>query len=312
MNTTVKFFIAFFWVFLFSQKNLQGQSDTSICQASVTALKNVITSDENFFVKVHAAENLIYHGYIEGLEGVFLDLLKNSPETLIGCSRVLARLNREEPEKYKHYTHLLLTEFRAGNSRRISLTALESLAKLGYSKSEPSIKGYSDTGTIGFKGMATWVLSNNNTGETENKLSGLLLSNDIFDYKYAAYALRFKSKTNRLTVVRLKDCLARLTSNDDARVYVAASLFVNGGGNSKRAAKKILISYINGTTGQKYELAEALGIAGSKADLPILKKLFADENTDVRVAAANAQLRLSKCKKINETVNVTIKNNTLP
>lgn len=40
----------------------------------------------------------------------------------------------------------------------------------------------------------------------------------------------------------------------------------------------------------KYEVAEALAVAGTQEDIPTAKKLLADENTDIRVAAAKVML----------------------
>ncbi len=292
-----KFLIAFLLVMLFEVKSSNGRVDKEYCDKSLTVLKNTVSEGETFFIKVHAAENLIFHVHTEGLDTTFARLQTVSPDNYIGSARVLARLYKHQPEKYQHYINQLLYEFKQSTNRRASLTALESLGKLEYKNLLPELEAYADTGTMGFKGMARWVLSNNNSKATENRLSALLLSGDILDYRYAAYALRFKDKINKLSLTRLRDCLKRLAARDIARVYVASSLFVHSRDRQKQKAKAILLTYLNGDVGQRYEVAEALGRAGNQSDIPTLGRLFVDENADVRVAAANALLRVMHCKR---------------
>jgi HEAT repeat protein len=270
---------------------MNAQTNQDICILSLEQLKQAVTNGETFFIKVHAAENLIHHHETAGLEEQFLKLQQASPDNVIGSVRVLTRLNKHNADKYKGYINQLLQQFEHGTSLKVQLTALESLGKLGYNEPLPAIKAYADTGNNGFKGMACWILANSGAETDENRLSELLLSTLEIDYRYAAYALRFKAKTNALTTERLKNCLQTIKADDAARVYVASSLFVHSKGVLKREVKAVLMSsYLHGETGQRYEVAEALGLGGNKKDLPELKKLLADENTDVRVAAANAIL----------------------
>lgn len=279
-------------IMLAESKPVNGQVDQDIYQKSIAVLKQASQNGETFFIKVHAAENLIRHGQTEGLETEFLRLKEVSPNNLIGANRVLARLNKHQPKRYKQYIDALLSHFKNGADRKTQLTALESLGKLGYKNSLPLIKAAADTGTNGFKGMARWILSNSGLDADENRLSELLLSEEEVDYRYAAYALRFKPKTNNLTVIRLTQCLQTLKSDDPARVYVASSLFVHIKSAGKERVKTVLLTYLTGEVGQRYEVAEALGLGGSQTDLPVLQKLLNDVNTDVQVAAANAVIRI--------------------
>ncbi|RYE17600.1 MAG: HEAT repeat domain-containing protein [Sphingobacteriaceae bacterium] len=283
-------------VMLVENKNTIAQSKKDICNQSLKILKNAVRNGETFFIKVHAAENLIYHKQTTGLEADFIQLKEASPDNLIGASRVLARINLHQHKKYQHYFDEILNQFTNGSNSKIQLTALESLGKLGYKKQLPELKMLADTGTNGFKGMARWVLSNSNTKADEDRLSALLLSEEEIDYRYAAYALRFKIKTNTLTVARLKQCLQHLRQDDPARIYVLSSLFVHSQSAEKTPVKTALLTYLTGEISQRYELAEALGLGGNQTDLPILKKLLADKNTDVQVAAANAILRVMNCQ----------------
>jgi hypothetical protein len=284
-------------IFLFfSCKTMSGQNVDDLCKQALTQLKQAVANGETFFIKVHAAENLIRHHQTEGLETEFLKLKASSLDNLIGSTRVLARLNKSKPDHYQPYITQLLQQFEHGSSAKVQLTALESLGKLRFYQPLAMIKSYADTGTNGFKGMARWILANSGTTHDEDRLSELLLSDQEIDYRYAAYALRFKAKANATTISRLQTCLNKIKTDDAARVYVASSLFVHGKETGKAQAKPVLLSYLKGEVGQRYELAEALGLGGGQEELPVLKQLMADENTDVRVAASNAVLNIQNCK----------------
>jgi len=284
-------------IFLFfSCKTMSGQNVDDLCKQALTQLKQAVVNGETFFIKVHAAENLIRHHQTEGLETEFLKLKAASPDNLIGSTRVLARLNKSKPNQYQQYITQLLQQFEHGASTKMQLTALESLGKLGFYQPLAMIKSYADTGTNGFKGMARWILANSGATYDEDRLSELLLSDQEIDYRYAAYALRFKAKASATTISRLQTCLNKIKTDDAARVYVASSLFVHGKEAEKAQAKPVLLSYLKGEVGQRYESAEALGLGGRPEDLPVLKQLMADENTDVRVAASNAILNIQNCK----------------
>lgn len=274
---------------------MNGQNTDTLCQQALTQLKQAVINGETFFIKVHAAENLIRHHQTDGLEDEFLKLKMASPDNLIGSTRVLARLSKSNPDQYQKYISQLLQQFEHGSSTKIQLTALESLGKLGYYEPLAMIKSYADTGNNGFKGMARWILANSGKTPDEDRLSELLLSKLEVDYRYAAYALRFKAQVNIQTIQRLYACLQKLNTDDAARIYVASSLFVHGKAADRATARPVLLSYLKGEVGQRYELAEALGSGEQQNDLVVLKQLMADENTDVRVAAANAILNVKKC-----------------
>jgi hypothetical protein len=293
----MKFLIAVALLFLSGIKQMNAQVNSNICQQSIAVLKNAVNNGETFFIKVHAAENLIAYNMTEGLEAKFLQLRKESPDYLIGSARVLARLNKHQPEKYQQCLKELLHQFETGSTSKLKLTALESLGKLGYHEALPIIKAYADTGSNGFKAMARWILSNSGKEVDENRLSEMLSSSEPLDYRYAAYTLRFKSTANKQTIECLKNCLQNLKIDDVARVYVASSLFVHASAEVRKSVKPLISFYLSGDVGQRYEAAEALGLAGSKNDLPALQKLLTDESTDVQVAAANAIFKLMNCEK---------------
>ncbi len=283
-------------IIFFSCQQMNGQTADNLCGQALTQLKQAVASGETFFIKVHAAENLIRHHQTEGIETEFLKFKDASPDNLVGSIRVLARLSQSNPDQYQTYIAQLLQQSEHGLFSKIQLTALESLGKLGYYQPLSIIKSYADTGNNGFKGMARWILANSGASNDEDRLSELLLSDQEIDFRYAAYAIRFMAKANTKTLSRLQTRLNQIQVDNAARVYVASSLFVHSKGAQKALSKRVLMSYLGGEVGQRYELAEALGLGGGQEDLPVLKQLMADENTDIRVAASNAVLNIKNCK----------------
>jgi len=263
----------------------------------ITVLTDAMKNGETIFIKVHAAEALIFNNYYTGIDETFQKLVKE-PGTQIIATRVLARTNKNEPKKYKTYITTLLYQLENADSVRGKLIALESLAKLGFSHPLPIIKNHADTGTGGFKAMARWVLANSGKADDETKLAALLTSNDPADYRSAAYALRFFKKVKPATIPLLIACANRVEKDNPARVYVISSLFVHGPTAAVRNDTKTkLLAYLTGAVAEKYEVAEALAVAGTKADITSLKQLLNDENTDVRVAAAKALLSIQSRNK---------------
>jgi hypothetical protein len=258
------------------------------CRECIDVLKNAMQSAETIFIKVHAAEALIFNNYYTGISTCFNKLVKEEPN-LIVASRVLARVYRNDKVKYQLHVNTLLYQLGHADSTRGKLIALESLAKIGFKKTLPEIIQYADTGTHGFKAMACWVLANSGKPEDEDRLAHLLTSGDPTEFRGAAYALRFNKKIRPETLKLLTACAERVKEDDPARVYVISSLYVHAAtATLEQDAKDKLLTYLKGNVGERYEVAEAFSMKGGLKDIPILNKLITDENMDVRVAAAKA------------------------
>lgn len=267
---------------------ISAQKKPSVCKECIAVLKDALQNGETIFIKVHAAEAMMLNGYYTGIGTAFNKLIKEQPN-LIVASRVLARVYKNDNAKYQTHLNTLLYQLNNADSTRGKLIALESLAKIGYSKPIPEIKSYADTGTNGFKAMARWVLSNTNKPADEDNLAKLLTSNDPTEYRGAAYALRFKKKIKPETLQLLTGCAKKVEETHAARVYVLSSWYVHAAAaKASQEAKEKLLTYMNGAVNERYEIAEAFSMRGTVKDIPILNKLMSDENMDVRVAAAKA------------------------
>ncbi|GAB3907941.1 hypothetical protein GCM10028803_42620 [Larkinella knui] len=258
----------------------------------ISLLREAVQSAESFFIKVHAAEALIGNHLPQGIEPVFTDLQKAAPDYFLGSTRILARLHKSNPARYESQVDQILTVFLHSEIVRQRLIALESLGKLGYSQPLPQIRQQADHGTDGMKPMARWVLANSGRAEDEAQLAEMLTLTDPLSYRYAAYACRFLETIRPATYALLETCAARIPVDDPQRVYVLSALFVHSPEPKRPATRAALRAYETGEIGERYEVAEALSLRGTVADVPVLEKLLADENQDVRVAAANALLRI--------------------
>ncbi len=257
-------------------------------------LTETVSASNRFFVRVHAAEALIAHQHPEGLESLFIELQGASSDNFIGATRVVAKLNKPNPIKYKAAVQQIVNVFLHSEASRPGLVALESLGKLGYSEPLPQIQQQAQEGTEGRKPMARWVLANSGKADDETHLAELLNSDDPLTYQYAAYALRFRPTVHPDTYALLDACAARVRPTAPQRVYVLSALFVHTPVEKQDKIRDQFIRYQQGDVAERYELAEALGLRGTSVDVSILEKLLADPDQDVRVAAANALLCINQ------------------
>jgi HEAT repeat protein len=259
---------------------------------SLLVLRGAVERSGNFLVRMHAAEALISNGYTNDIAPCF-PLRRGQPSIqTTGSARVLARLGQK-----KAMVPRIMEQFLMGDTLRNRLTALESLAKLGFSKPLLPITAQADTGRGGFKAMALWVLSNNGAAEGEERLAALLPSRIPTESFYAAYALRFKKKIGPATYRLLDSCATAGGAADPGRVLVLSSFYVHAVPQHVGRARAALLHCLNGAAGDRYQVGEGLAIRGTPDDLPVLDRLLADEDEDVRVSAANAILHITTRNK---------------
>jgi hypothetical protein len=63
---------------LAARQTMEAQTSQDICKQSISVLNHAVANGETFFIKVHAAENLIHHKHTDGLEVQFLELQQAS------------------------------------------------------------------------------------------------------------------------------------------------------------------------------------------------------------------------------------------
>lgn len=257
-------------------------------------LRKAMTGNENFLVRMHAAEALISNGYMNDIAPYFPVSTYDSSKQITGSARVQARLNRQHPQKYGAFIRQIVHQFMHADTANHRLTALESLAKLGYNEPLPAIREYADSGEGGFKVMSRWVLSNTGAADAQEPLVAMLASTVPAESFYAAYALRFKEKISAAAYRLLDSCAANVAADDPGRVLVLSAFYVHASPKDLAKARAALAGCLKGNAGERYQAGEGLALHGSAADIAVLEPLLEDESEDVRVSTANAILHISK------------------
>jgi len=251
------------------------------------------------WVKVHAAEELLWNSYPQGVRETFLDeLAKNpGPKYRIGVWRVLAQEAGPGVTEHTKYVNKIRAALLDGNGPDRTHAA-ETLGKLGFTERHDEIvriAGNTDKDQeSGLREMARFVLANSGDPKDEKYLAELLDSENADVRKGVAYGLRWLKKITAETRAKLSRATADEPVNSPARVYLLSALYVHAPQNKALAQLKAgLLHYaFEGNVVQKTELCHALSLRGDVTDLNLLQNLMADENLDVRVNASNAVLKI--------------------
>lgn len=270
-------------------------------EASVQILNRAL-QEETEWGKVHAAEIMVYNNYPEEVRPTFEAELEKDPpaEYRIGIWRVLAKAAGNDKRIRQKYFKKIIAAFEdpAGPDRE---HAVETLAKLGYSDASPEVVAASRQQEGSMTAYARWVLANSGSREYEASLAGLLDSENPDARGVAGYALRHLAGVAPEILTKLRQAAETENSLDDSwsRVYMLSALYVHSGADEYKAqkdyAKTELLEYVQtGGKGEKNELGCALAEAGDMSDLSTVKILLEDPESDVRVYAANAVLRIAR------------------
>ncbi|WP_341836599.1 hypothetical protein WJU16_01695 [Chitinophaga pollutisoli] len=278
------------FVTFFALGNLHGQNRTQAC---LDVLRQAMERSPQFLVRMHAAEALIANGYRNGIAAHFPLHKKLGSIERTGSARVRARLGRR-----RKMARVILHEFRHADSARSRLTALESLAKIGYRKTPASIRSLADRGSGGFRAMAAWVVANQGTAEGKARLEMMLSSPDAAESYYAAYALRFSPSVSAVARGLLDSCATHVQPGNPGWSLVLSAYYAHASPQDLQRARQMMVQCLHGSAGERYQVGEGLAIRGKVDDLPFLDKLLADGNEDVRVSAANAVLQILKRNKL--------------
>jgi SSS family solute:Na+ symporter len=270
-------------------------------EASVQILNSALR-EETEWVKVHAAELLVFNKYPDEARRTFEAELEKDPPTeyRIGVWRVLAKAAGNDKRIRRKYLKKIIAAFEdpAGPDRE---HAVETLAKLGYSDASPAVVAASGQQEGSMIAYARWVLANAGSREHEASLAELLDSENPDARGVAGYALRHLARVAPETLTKLRQAAEKENRLDDSwgRVYMLSALYVHASAEESKAqrdwAKTELLKYLQtGGKGEKNELGCALAEAGDTSDLSSVKILLKDPETDVRVYAAGAALQIAR------------------
>lgn len=244
------------------------------------------------FVKVHAAESLLWTGNPEGVRDVFLRESQTVPKYRIGVWRVLAQasLDKQERHVYENKIMAVLLDQEAPDRQHAS----ETLGKLGITSRDTEILRLTREGTGPFQTMARWIVANSGGAEDESYLAKLLESPDPATRGCAAYALRFFKVVRPETYQQIKRAADNEAPNSPWLAHLLSSCYLHASPDEKPAIRLRLLQCIAGSSEQKREVCAALGCRPHPEDIAPLKNLLADSDMDVRAGAAEALLFIER------------------
>lgn len=262
--------------------------------------------------KVHAAEELLSFGYSTGIKEQFLHELeehKEKPQYRIGLWRVLAREAQTDEERTAWENKI--AQVYATPTQPDRLHAAESLAKLNINlqKVAPALVrndlNGKDTTMQAFVTWGSSVATNPDSVDYHSLISMITSPNETFR-RVGAYALGFcPDLPTDFHSVLVEKALAE-PETSKAKVYLLkAALLFSDDDSSTALLKEKAIHFLSST--EKFARIEALlalAERGSSGDLPLLKKILAEEYpgsqhsfterevTDIRATAAYAILKI--------------------
>lgn len=254
-------------------------------------LQKVAESNDNFWIRVHAAEALSLNNFPVDAKRFFNRELNETGAKKIGALRVMARSQNGNSSKIDSISKAILSEFIVAENEHNRLVALETLGKLGLFIPDKRISTLAQTGEGGIKGMASWVMANSGNAKDLNALVDLLFSTDTLQFRYAAYSLRFIKNVTPEGFLKMKEISDTLNKSHPFRVYLISALYCHSPKEEINSFKDELLSYLNGQVFERYEVYEALTKRGGKEFIPVIEQGFRnEENEDVKVSASNAYL----------------------
>jgi HEAT repeat protein len=265
-------------------------------ERAVAVLRDATARGQEW-VKVHAAESLLWTGHPENVYETFLQERDGAaPKYRIGVWRVLAQAAPSEEER-RSYRGRILEAFLDLNGPDRGHAA-ETLGKLGYAGHEPEFARVGEQETGSFQACARWVVANSGGEKDEASLAALLDSENADARGCAAYAFRFFRRIRPATYTKLRDAAEREPKDSPWRVNLLSTVYVHADEDVRPAIKNSLATYAEtGTKEDKREVCAALGRHPDPADVALLTRLLADPELDVRAAAAEGLLRIEKPPK---------------
>jgi len=300
-----------------------GKSETKeqlvdLKEEAVNILRKILNEQQEW-VKVHAAEFLIWSGHPEGVKDAYLKELerfREKPQYRIGIWRVLAQLsNGDEAARYKAQIVNAFLDT-AGCDR---IHAIETMAKLKISPLPlyPDVTHaalQSDVRSLSaYTHWAVAYTSKDSAKAAEKYFLGRLLdaNEDILQRRVAAYVLRNSGELDVADWNALSDMALALADDVEGKVSFlnAALLTAPQEMKTSETCNHIFNRFIAFSNkkdkGIRMDIAAGLAVAGGKVHLSLLRDWMrnadptgiAADDADVQASAAYAVLQV--CKRIS-------------
>lgn len=263
------------------------------------AVLRQVLRDEQRWIKVHAAEYLLWLDYPEAVVETFqeeLALHGQEPQYRVGIWRVLAQAERD-PRRAAPWVARVRDVF-LDPSAPDRLHAVETLAKLGYKAPEDVRGPFLEAAKAPSGAMAVfsrWVLLNSGFPGAENQLAELLDSPDLETRRLVGYVFGRLRTVSPEVSLRLVAAADREATASPAHVMLAAAAAVHGSGDARPRLKQIVLEYARtGTVEQRLRALDALARIADSGDLELLDDLISHPDADVRAMAAWTALRVER------------------
>jgi SSS family solute:Na+ symporter len=281
-----------------SSDTIQPSETDQLRERSLAILRQTLQQEERW-VKVHAAEELLALGYPEGVQETFLEELKqhgDEPQYRIGIWRVLAKAAHQESEHKEWVEKIRNVLFDPNAPDRVH--AAETLAKFPYSlesKEIPLAEEASRSETVSLAVFAMCILANAQQANAETRLADWLNASDESIRTDAAYSLRHLAGISSATQEKLRAAVEREPKESKSRAYFVAALAVHLPVCERGALKAELAAFaVQADRDARTESLHVLAKIADDGDRPMLKQLLDDPDADVRSAAADALLHIER------------------
>jgi solute:Na+ symporter, SSS family len=255
-------------------------------------------TEQSEFIKVHAAEALITHGYRDLVRNHFeSELPKAKVPYSIGVHRVLAQALNDAKERSEHVKAIREVAFDATSLYRVH--AIESLAKLGEyrtddrDKLEQFIREVDD----GSAAFAKWLLALSSQADDHERLVWLLQSSDPMARLRSSYALSRTASVPDSTKAILEKTLLSEPLDSIARVYLLSAVLRHSSSSSNLETLIELQQYLHSDkANETFQSAMASGMFGNESMIPFLIANLDASEADSRIGAADGTLHLLRRK----------------
>jgi hypothetical protein len=307
-----------FWITVNACTNNKPVSGISpeLEKESLESMRKVL-KEESEWVKVHAAEFLLWSGHPDGVREAYLEEEKQfntKSQYRIGIWRVLAQTERDSVNR-RIWTDKILAAFldTAGTDRihaaetlaklKVSpLSTNENIARLAMESPVSSLATYTqwsaayssqDWQLKTQQEFLTRIVRGAESGAVANQMAYILRQFGTLpeaDWKSLVKALDEKSETEEPSVYL---CSA---------AFVTAPAMYHGSAEMEKIRDRLLKFSESASKGDRSELAIALSVNGTERDVPVLEGLLrgsnplptAADNADVAAAAGYALLKLNQ------------------
>jgi len=274
-------------------------------QRLVETMRDTLHQSEGW-VRIHAAEALLWHGYTEEVAAVFPEEVEASePGYRIGVWRVQAQLADDPLQRQQAVDRIRQALRDSDGPDRVH--AAESLAKLAESllpEDRQAVEALAAAGEPAVKAFPLWLLAEAGEASARRELVELLQAEDPIARLRAGFAIG--NLKQPLTPAEQKAILqAAAAESDDslAKVYLLGAAWpvaprqadADSGGLTRQSLREALHQRIAfGSAGDRYAAIMALAPGGTSEDVSVLQAALSDSDADIRSASAHSLLRIDR------------------